>query len=108
MGLLPAQALATTVAIKDPRFCWPVPQKWSLQEAATVPIAYATAYYSLISRGRLRKGERILIHSGAGGVGIAAIAVALSMDCDVFVTVGSAEKREFLMRRFPKLRSEIF
>lgn len=53
-----------------------------------MPVAYTTAYYSLVVRGRLRHGETVLIHSGSGGVGQAAIAIALSLGCRVFTTVG--------------------
>ena len=60
-----------------------MPDNWNLEEAASVPVVYCTAYYSLIVRGRLREGERVLIHSGSGGVGQAAIAIALSLGCQV-------------------------
>lgn len=60
----------------------------TLEQAASVPVVYATAYYSLVVRGRLRPGETVLIHSGSGGVGQAAIAIALDMKCKVFTTVG--------------------
>ena len=62
------------------------------------------AYYALIVRGRLRPGESILIHSGSGGVGQAAIAIALSMNCTVYTTVGSEGKKAFLMKQFPQVR----
>lgn len=60
----------------------------TLEQAASVPVVYATAYYSLVVRGRLQPGESVLIHSGSGGVGQAAIAIALNMNCKVFTTVG--------------------
>lgn len=60
----------------------------TLEEAATVPVVYTTAYYSLVVRGRVQHGETVLIHSGSGGVGQAAIAIALSLGCRVFTTVG--------------------
>ena len=103
MGLLAAKGLATTVDA-DTNFCWPVPPNWSMSDAATVPVVYATAYYAIIVRGQLKPGERILIHSGSGGVGQAAISIALSMNCEVFTTVGSKAKREYLMTRFPQLK----
>lgn len=53
-----------------------------------MPVVYTTAYYSLVVRGRLQRGETLLIHSGSGGVGQAAIAIALSLGCRVFTTVG--------------------
>ncbi|XP_077551457.1 fatty acid synthase-like [Haemaphysalis longicornis] len=102
MGGVPGSGMATVVAA-DPWFLWEVPDAWGLEEAATVPTAYATAYYALLVRGNMRPGESVLIHSGSGGVGQAAISVALSMGCTVYTTVGSQEKRDFLKRRFPQL-----
>uniref|UniRef100_A0A8B9MP40 Fatty acid synthase n=1 Tax=Accipiter nisus TaxID=211598 RepID=A0A8B9MP40_9AVES len=107
MGLLPAKGLATVVDC-DKRFLWEVPKNWTLEEAASVPVVYATAYYALVVRGGMKKGESILIHSGSGGVGQAAIAIALSMGCRVFATVGSTEKREYLQARFPQLDANSF
>ena len=102
MGLLPAQALATTV-MADQRFTWEVPDSWSLLEAASVPVVYATAYYALIVRANMRSGESVLIHSGSGGVGQAAISICLSMGCKVYATVGTKEKKDYLLKAFPQL-----
>ncbi|XP_063391024.1 fatty acid synthase-like [Cydia fagiglandana] len=102
MGMVPAKGLATTV-LADESFTWEVPTQWSLEEAATVPVAYATAYYALVVRGRMQRGESVLVHAGAGGVGQAAIAVALHAGCTVYTTVGSPAKRAFLRDRFPQL-----
>ncbi|XP_030317388.1 fatty acid synthase [Calypte anna] len=107
MGLLPAKGLATVVDCEK-KFLWEVPKNWTLEEAASVPVVYATAYYALVVRGRMKKGESVLVHSGSGGVGQAAIAIALSMGCRVFTTVGSAEKREYLQARFPQLDANSF
>ncbi|XP_061706672.1 fatty acid synthase-like [Cydia pomonella] len=101
MGIV-TRGLATSV-MADTSFLWEVPNHWSLEEAATVPIAYATAYYALVVRGHMRRGEAVLIHAGAGGVGQAAITVALNAGCTVFTTVGSPAKRAFLRERFPQL-----
>ncbi|GAB6033129.1 hypothetical protein CHUAL_012739 [Chamberlinius hualienensis] len=107
-GIVPYRGLAT-VTTYDPLLKWNVPDNWTLEEAATVPLVYATVYYALVVRGDLTQRERVLIHSGSGGIGQAAIAVALSYDCEVFTTVGSEEKKEFLLKRFPKLKaSNIF
>jgi len=107
MGLLPAKGLATTVDV-DTRFLWPVPDEWTLQDAASVPVVYTTALYALVVRGRVKKGDRVLIHSGSGGVGQAAIAVALHLGAQVFTTVGSKEKKEYLKQRFPQLNDASF
>ncbi len=64
--------------------------------AAGLPIAYLTAYYALIEIGRLTAGERVLIHSAAGGTGLAAVRIAQWRGAEVFATAGSPEKREFL------------
>ncbi|XP_063530101.1 fatty acid synthase-like [Cydia strobilella] len=102
MGIVQAMGLATTVQA-DETLMWEVPEQWSLEEAATVPVAYATAYYALEVRGRMRRGEAVLVHAGAGGLGQAAIAVALHAGCIVYTTVGSPAKRAFIHERFPQL-----
>lgn len=80
-----------------------MPDKWSLEDAATVACAYATCYYALYMNGEMRKGDKVLIHSGAGGVGQAAINLALHEGCEVFTTVGTSEKRKFIRQTFPSI-----
>ncbi|XP_017858729.1 PREDICTED: fatty acid synthase [Drosophila arizonae] len=104
MAMVPAKSLATT-CVASKRMMWQIPDKWTMEEASTVPCVYATVYYALLVRGQMKKGERILIHAGSGGVGQAAISVALHHGLTVFTTVGSKEKREFLLKRFPKLQA---
>ncbi|CAG7712949.1 unnamed protein product, partial [Allacma fusca] len=82
---------------------WAVPDTWSLSQAATVPVAYATAYYALIIRGTLKHYESILIHCGDEAVGEAAIAIALSMKCTVFTTIRAEENKLTLLKRFREL-----
>ncbi len=74
----------------------PLPEDWSFEEGATILIAYLTAYYALFRLGRLRPGERVLIHAGAGGVGLAAIHLAQQAGARVFATAGSDSKRTLL------------
>lgn len=105
MGMVAACGLASSV-LADKGFLWEVPAKWSLEEAATVPVAYATAYYALSVRGRMRRGEAVLVHAGTGGVGQAAISIALHAGCTVYTTVGTPDKRAFLRERFPALPPE--
>ncbi|XP_050423114.1 fatty acid synthase-like isoform X2 [Adelges cooleyi] len=102
MGMLAARGLATTV-LADPGFLWVVPQKWSLEQASTIPVVYGTAYYALCVRGHMKRGDSLLVHAGTGGVGQAAISIALHMGVTVYTTVGSKQKREFLKKTFPKL-----
>nr|AGR49310.1 fatty acid synthase [Agrotis ipsilon] len=105
MGMVAACGLASTV-LADKGFLWEVPAKWSLEEASTVPVAYATAYYALAVRGRMQRGDSVLVHAGTGGVGQAAVAIALHAGCTVFTTVGTPDKRAFLRERFPTLPPE--
>ncbi|OKL60218.1 hypothetical protein UA08_04929 [Talaromyces atroroseus] len=78
----------------------PIPDSLTDEEAATIPIIFCTAYYALFDLGNLAPGERLLIHAGAGGVGQAAIQLAQMVDADIFVTVGSREKKQFLMQQY--------
>jgi acyl transferase domain-containing protein/aryl carrier-like protein len=72
------------------------PSKLSFEQAATVPVAFLTAHYALNHLGQLAEGERVLIHSGSGGVGLAAIQIAQRAGAEIFATAGTAEKRDFL------------
>lgn len=72
------------------------PENMDWQRAATLPIAFLTAYYSLAHVARLCRGERVLIHAGAGGVGMAAIQWAKHVGAEIFATAGSESKRELL------------
>ncbi len=72
------------------------PAKLSFEEAATIPAVFLTSYYSLIHLGRLKKGERVLIHAATGGVGLSAIQIAQSVGAEVFATAGTDEKRALL------------
>ncbi|GAB1538963.1 hypothetical protein NUACC21_16280 [Scytonema sp. NUACC21] len=74
----------------------PKPKHLSLSEAATIPVAFTTAYYSLIKLGRLTQGDRVLIHAAAGGVGLAAVQIAQWVGAEIFATAGNPEKRAFL------------
>ncbi|WP_413432684.1 type I polyketide synthase [Crateriforma spongiae] len=73
-----------------------VPNGLSDEEAAGVPIVFLTAHHALVNVGRLAAGEKVLIHAGAGGVGLAAIQVAQAVGADVYCTAGSEHKRQLL------------
>ncbi len=81
-----------------PKACHVVqkPGNISFPEAATLPVVYVTAYYSLVHLCRIRKGERILIHAAAGGVGIAAIHIANATGAEIYATAGSEEKKAYI------------
>ncbi len=72
------------------------PASLSFEEAATIPIAFITAVYALRHLGQLSEGDRVLIHSASGGVGLAAVQIAQQAGAEIFATAGSPEKRAFL------------
>ncbi len=80
----------------DARRAFRKPAHLSLEQAATIPVAYQTAYYALHHLGRMRAGESVLIHCAAGGVGLAAVRLAQAAGVEVFATAGTPEKREYL------------
>ena len=80
----------------DARAVVPKPPAFSFGQAATIPIAFLTAYYSLHHLAKLLRGERVLIHAAAGGVGLAAVQLAQHAGAEIFATAGSSEKRAYL------------
>ncbi len=74
--------------------CDPIPTGLSIEEAAVFRGAYSTAYHALLQRGRLKQGERVLIHGAAGGIGIPAIQIAKLFGAEVIATASTEEKRE--------------
>ncbi|KAL5018316.1 hypothetical protein ScPMuIL_004038 [Solemya velum] len=102
MGLVPTMALATKVYVEE-SLLWEVPNNWSLEQAATVTLAYGTAYYSLIVRGRLQRESSVLIHRGTSSVGQAALAIAGDNHCKIFTTVASQTQFAYLRERFPQI-----
>ncbi|KAI8627782.1 putative polyketide synthase [Xylariaceae sp. FL1651] len=77
-----------------------LPEKMSLEDGASLPTAYVTAYQSLYEIGRLVPGETILIHSAAGGLGQAAIQLAKHINAEIFVTAGTTTKRQLLIDEY--------
>lgn len=82
--------------IANQNFVRPLPADFSFVEGAAFPTTYLTAYHGMINLGHLRKGERVLIHAAAGGVGTAAVQIAQIFESDIFATCGSERKVEFL------------
>lgn len=81
-------AAASTVVAK--------PARLTFEEAAAIPTVFVTDWYALHHLARLARGERLLVHSAAGGVGLAAIQMARWIGAEVYATVGTPEKREFI------------
>lgn len=73
-----------------------LPAAINTEEGAGIAIAFLTAFYGLHSLAGLKRGERVLIHAAAGGVGLAAVQLAQRCGAEVFATAGSSEKRAYL------------
>jgi acyl transferase domain-containing protein/thioesterase domain-containing protein/acyl carrier protein len=74
------------------------PSTLSFEEASTIPIAFMTAWYALHHLGKIQRGERILIHSATGGVGLAAMQLAKLAGAEIFATASNDDKRSYLRK----------
>ncbi|KIW12217.1 hypothetical protein PV08_09493 [Exophiala spinifera] len=81
-------------------FCQLLPDDITFEEGAGLPLVHATAYHAMINIMRVQKGQSILIHAAAGGVGQAAIQLAQHHEMEIFATVGSADKRALLQETY--------
>ncbi|OJZ82952.1 hypothetical protein ASPFODRAFT_210761 [Aspergillus luchuensis CBS 106.47] len=88
--------------------CMRIPDDISLEQASAMPCVYATAIYSLLTIGNLNKGQTVLVHSACGGVGLAAIDICRMVGAEIYATVSSEEKIQFLMKNFNISRDRIF
>jgi NADPH2:quinone reductase len=75
-----------------------MPEGMSFEEGAAFPIVYPTSYAGLVFRAALRKGENLLVHAAAGGVGIAAVQIGKALGARVIATAGGPEKVEIARR----------
>ncbi|CUJ17446.1 type I polyketide synthase [Cognatishimia activa] len=82
--------------ISDQSWVTKLPEDLPVDDAAALPVAYFTAHYALETLGQLQPEDTVLIHGGAGGVGLAAIAVAQKIGATVIATAGSPVKQQFL------------
>ena len=84
MGIFPAAF--GPVVVTDQRTVVRIPAGLSFAQAAGIPVVFLTAYYGLLELARLQRGERVLIHAAAGGVGMAAVQLAQHIGADIFAT----------------------
>lgn len=107
LAMAPRSIAGMTVAPQQAVFH--KPQNLSFKEAATIPIVYLTAYYGLHELAKINERDRLLIHAGSGGLGIAAINLARHLGItEIFVTAGSEEKRRFLEKEMGIETSHIY
>ncbi len=92
-GAFAEEAIAPAAAVR------PIPGALTFEEAAAFQAATITAYVGLVRRGAVQKGETLLVHGAAGGVGLAAVDLGLHLGARVIATASSDEKRAFLKAR---------
>ncbi|KAI9658404.1 MAG: Type I Iterative PKS [Bathelium mastoideum] len=85
-----------------------IPDWMSFEEAATLAVVYGVSILALFDLADVKAGQRVLIHSGSGGVGIAAIQLCKYLGADIFTTAGTPEKRVWLSKRFGIPSQNIF
>ncbi|MFC4855500.1 SDR family NAD(P)-dependent oxidoreductase [Actinophytocola glycyrrhizae] len=89
MGMFPGSI--GPVTITDQEMLAPLPEGWTFAEGASIPLVFTTAYHGLLNLADMKAGERLLIHSAAGGVGLAAIQLAQARGVEVFGTASKGK-----------------
>lgn len=90
---MPPFACAKTAVAVPSNLVQKIPDSLSFEDAATMPICYATVIESLINIGQLEKGQSVLIHSATGGVGHAAIQICRMLGAEVFIARFCSSRR---------------
>ncbi|KAL0766533.1 hypothetical protein CaCOL14_010978 [Colletotrichum acutatum] len=108
MVFAPEAACFSTEMLAPAQLCIPIPDTLDFAEAAGMPCIFITVLRALVDKANLRAGQAVLIHSAAGGVGIAAIQVARWIGARVYATVGSNDKADFLVREWDVPKGHIF
>lgn len=83
-----------TIVVKEGQ-AFKMPEAMTFEEAAALPVVYLTAHHMMMFTGHLRRKSRVLLHSAAGGVGLAAIQLAKMRECEIF-GIASKSKHDFL------------
>lgn len=96
-GLANGGAYAEYVCIPEGQ-ALPIPQGFSLLQAAALPENYFTVWTNVFQRGRLKAGERFLVHGGSSGIGLTAIQLAKAFGARVLCTVGNTEKAQACLK----------
>ncbi|KAK2756138.1 Type I Iterative PKS [Arachnomyces sp. PD_36] len=107
VALMHCGLLATRIVAAQ-QSCLKLPETLSLEDSASMLSVYVTAIYSIVHAGMLKEGQSILIHSACGGVGLASIRVCQIIGAEIYVTVGTDEKVQYLMETFGLPENRIF
>lgn len=96
-ALLPFGGFASVLAAPEERV-FPIPESMSFEHAAALGLVYQTSYVGLVHRAKLGKGETLLVHAAAGGVGLAAVQIGVALGARVIGTAGAPDKLELVKR----------
>lgn len=107
MGIATNNILSNYI-IPDSDFTWNIPDKWSLEDAATVPVAYIVAYLSLVLKGNLLNNESIFIYNASCSIGQAIVNLALNITSQVFLGHTSNRDKNFLKNIYPNIPENNF
>ncbi|MCZ0975406.1 hypothetical protein O1L55_37500 [Streptomyces albulus] len=89
MGLVPGAF--GPVAVADGRLLTRIPDGWTPEQAASVPLAFLTAHHALKDLAGLRPGQSVLVHVDADGIGLAAVQLARHLGAEVFATADEGQ-----------------
>lgn len=95
MGVTRFGGYASVIDVQ-PAYLRPLPAEWSFAQGAAYPVQTLTAWYALVELGNLKPGQRVLVHSAAGGVGLQAMQLVRALGADPVGTVGDERKVSFL------------
>ncbi|KAF4825322.1 Highly reducing polyketide synthase FUM1 [Colletotrichum tropicale] len=98
----------TNIKVTSQQLCCRIPDQMGFEDAAVIPVAYCTAFHALFTQGKAIQGMSILIHSATGGVGLATLQLARMLEADIYCTVGSQSKRDFLIEKLGIPPDKIF
>ncbi|XP_043468869.1 fatty acid synthase-like [Leptopilina heterotoma] len=107
MGIVPNNAFAN-YTIPDNDLTWKIPNNWSLEDAVTVPLAYATAYLALMIKGKLDINKSVFVYDGACSIGQAIINLALDVKSKIFIGYNSHDDKNFLKQYYPNILDNHF
>lgn len=98
VALTKFQGYATRVVVRRDQI-FPLPETLTMEEGAALPVNYLTAWVALEEQARVRKGDRVLVEQGAGGVGLAALQICIRRGAEFVGVVSSEDKVRFLRER---------
>ncbi|KAH8805416.1 hypothetical protein F5884DRAFT_846143 [Xylogone sp. PMI_703] len=107
VAVVAVKTFSTVITVSE-LLCEVLPDNLSFVDGASMPLIFTTSIYSLIDIGHLEKGQSVLIHSGCGGVGLAAIQIARMIGAEIYTTVSNEEKVKYLMDTFGLPKNRIF